>query len=168
MADLKVSGNITGGGVVKAPTGEFDNLNTKLNQKQDKLNASSISTGTVRSGVNDTVIEYKVNSNMSSWYRIWASGWKECGGFYNNITSYSTGTRDITLPISFSSKYSYTTTANVCSTDYDKSYLQMKDAELWFYTPYIQQLSSNKITIATVVKYVNSDSMPITYRCEGY
>ena len=58
MADLKVSGGITGGGAITAPTGNFTNINDQLNKKQDKLSAQAITTNTLRSGQNDTVTTY--------------------------------------------------------------------------------------------------------------
>lgn len=32
-------------------------------------------------GQQDTVVRYYRSSDGNSWYRIWASGWKECGGY---------------------------------------------------------------------------------------
>ena len=46
-----------------------------------KLSSGTVSPGTTVSGVNDTVVEYWVASDKKKWYRKWASGWKECGGY---------------------------------------------------------------------------------------
>ena len=46
--------------------------------------------GVVKTGAGDRVIESFVSSDGKTWYRKWASGWKECGmlrtGNWNNVT----------------------------------------------------------------------------------
>ena len=38
-----------------------------------------VALNTTRTGQNDTVVEYYVSSDGNTWYRKWASGWKEFG-----------------------------------------------------------------------------------------
>jgi len=63
------------------------------------LKSGTVSAGSTVQNVNDTVIEYWVASDKRSWYRIWASGWKECGvfGTSNNSNSH----KIVYLPIQF-------------------------------------------------------------------
>lgn len=42
-------------------------------------NALPVQSNTTRTGQNDTVVEYYMSSDNKTWYRKWASGWKECG-----------------------------------------------------------------------------------------
>lgn len=50
----------------------------------------------------DTVVEYFRSSNGTSWFRIWASGWKECGGVVKRA-NIENGISTITLFTSFAS-----------------------------------------------------------------
>ena len=87
MADLKVSGDITGGGgVVKAPTGEFDNLNNIIADLTNTINSIDYVTG--------------IGSNSNGWYRIWKSGWIEQGGHKDGGSNKISNTL-INFPISF-------------------------------------------------------------------
>jgi hypothetical protein len=52
-----------------------------MNDKQDKLVANPVALNTTRTGQNDTVVDYYMSSDGKTWYRKWASGWKECGGY---------------------------------------------------------------------------------------
>lgn len=55
-----------------------------------------IANGVAQTGAGDRVIESKIYSDGMTWYRKWASGWKECGLILNggsNITKQ--------LPITF-------------------------------------------------------------------
>lgn len=64
-----------------------------------------VALNTIRTGQNDTVVEYKVWSDGKTWYRKWASGWKECGMEIQHSGSISGGgisSQYITLPIEFS------------------------------------------------------------------
>ena len=47
----------------------------------------------------DYITEYS-SSNNSSWYRLWKSGFKECGVYVTGTDSYNTTT--ITFPVTFS------------------------------------------------------------------
>ena len=60
----------------------------------------------------DTVVSYYKSSDGSSWYRKWASGWKECGG----ITSTSVDNTAIALPITFAN-VDYVFVANTINSD---------------------------------------------------
>lgn len=85
------------------------------NNKQDKLTsgkginiengvissnlpANTIEIGKHYTGQNDTVIESYVSSDGNTWYRIWASGWKECGGTIVANSSNGVG-KTYTLPL---------------------------------------------------------------------
>lgn len=78
---------------------DIDNIVTELNSKQAKLTAQSVSLNTTRIGQNDTVIEYFVSSDATTWYRKWASGWKECGGCFMSADT-SSGVY-LAFPITF-------------------------------------------------------------------
>lgn len=78
---------------------DIDNIVTELDGKQDKLTAQSVSLNTTRIGQNDTVIEYFVSSDATTWYRKWASGWKECGGCFMSADT-SSGVY-LAFPITF-------------------------------------------------------------------
>ena len=75
----------------------INNIVSDVNLKQDKLVANSVALNTTRAGQNDTVIEYYMSSDGNTWYRKWASGWKECG-----ITVLSNGSGTCNLPLTFS------------------------------------------------------------------
>lgn len=63
--------------------------------------------GSTKTGAGDRVIETYVSSDGQTWYRKWASGWKECGIRYSNSSvglGQSAGNSvDITinLPVTF-------------------------------------------------------------------
>ena len=61
--------------------------------------AQAVALNTTRSGQNDTVVEYAVTDSGNTWYRKWASGWKECGG---TVAGIANGGDTVTLPVSFS------------------------------------------------------------------
>ncbi len=51
-----------------------------LSQELTNLkNALPVQSNTTRTNQNDTVVEYYMSSDNKTWYRKWASGWKECG-----------------------------------------------------------------------------------------
>lgn len=58
--------------------------------------------GVAHTGAGDRVVESYVSSDGLTWYRKWASGWKECGGYSSNTLSNYLKT--IALPIEFSNK----------------------------------------------------------------
>lgn len=78
---------------------EIDNIINDLNNKQDTLTAKGPALNTTRTGQNDTVIEYYVSSDATTWYRKWASGWKECGGCFMSADT-SSGVY-LAFPITF-------------------------------------------------------------------
>jgi hypothetical protein len=58
-----------------------------------------VSAGVTRAGQHDTVSEYYVTSDGNTWYRKWASGWKECGG---KIAKNVSGRHKVAFPLEFS------------------------------------------------------------------
>ena len=70
-----------------------------------KLVADKIALGTTLTNQNDTVVESYVSSDGKTWYRKWASGWKECGmeiQHSGSISGSGIASQYITLPIEFS------------------------------------------------------------------
>lgn len=79
--------------------------------------AQAVATNTTRTGQNDTVVEYYMSSDGNTWYRKWASGWKECGlHVVKTMTPPANGANSgfglITLPITFSNKLYQTQITN--------------------------------------------------------
>ena len=78
-------------------------ITTELNNKANK-NLGNVTAITEPSGGGyttfgpDWVVQMGKNSDASGWYRLWASGWKECG---INFTGAGTGEATINLPINF-------------------------------------------------------------------
>ena len=60
--------------------------------------------GSTTTGSGDRVIETYISSDEKTWYRKWASGWKECGMI---LTGGNWGNKSVTLPISFMKSTSY-------------------------------------------------------------
>ena len=54
--------------------------------------------GSTTTGAGDRVIETYISSDGLTWYRKWASGWKECGGI---VSRGSEGYRTLSLPLIF-------------------------------------------------------------------
>ena len=98
----------------------LDNFATELNNKADKTLSNvtypSINLGATTTGTGDRVIQQYISSDGLTWYRKWASGWKECGVSISSSTTTSTFTT-ITLPITFTN-----TNYNVTSSGYNSSY----------------------------------------------
>lgn len=63
--------------------------------------------GIAHYGYGDRVVENFISSDGNTWYRIWASGWKECGVI---VSGGGQGTK--TLPIDFSTT-NYTVVGNI-------------------------------------------------------
>lgn len=84
----------------KADQSLLDTLDTnKANKDLSNVTYPQIvENGIAQTGAGDRVVESKIYSDGLTWYRKWASGWKECG---MTITANSTFT-DYTLPITFS------------------------------------------------------------------
>lgn len=71
-----------------------------LNNKADKL-LSNVTypenkKGSTTTGSGDRVIKTYISSNGKTWYRIWESGWKECGMI---LTGGNWGNKSISLPL---------------------------------------------------------------------
>ena len=81
--------------------------NNKANNDLSNVTYPSITAGSTTSGSGDRVVEQYLSSDGQTWYRKWASGWKECGMFYQSpsISLSSVASKDIgliALPITFS------------------------------------------------------------------
>ena len=89
---------------VETNTSNIATLNASVEQKADK-NLSNVTypqvvaDGIAKTGAGDRVIESKIWSDGKTWYRKWASGWKECGLVFDH----SAGTTNKLLPINFNS-----------------------------------------------------------------
>ena len=107
--DQAISGTKTFSSSPKVPTPSSDDnstavattawVNAKFTPTQVNANGANIT------GQNDTVVDYWVASDGNSWYRIWASGWKECGGIFDciNIPPYGEvhTSEAVIYPVSF-------------------------------------------------------------------
>lgn len=76
-------------------TGLSGELNNKANKDLSNVTYPTYTKGSTTTGTTDRVIEQFVSSDGLTWYRKWASGWKECGGVsatntsdWQNITTY--------------------------------------------------------------------------------
>lgn len=82
---------------------DINNALNEINNKADKnlnnVTYPSIISGSTTTGSGDRVIEQYVSSDGKTWYRKWASGWKECGTVYTSSSGYGTWN----MPITFSS-----------------------------------------------------------------
>lgn len=67
----------------------------KLREYVGDIIEYNVSVATEAENQHDTVVKYYRSSDGLTWYRIWASGWKECGGFISMYVSNS----DILLPV---------------------------------------------------------------------
>lgn len=100
--------------------------------------------------VADYVIEVGSNNSNSSWYRIWASGWKECGGIVPPSTDAFVTT---TFPVTFSSM----PTLNV-------KFMYGYDGDLLY-----QYISPRNITTTSFqIKAYVSGCQGTAWRAEGY
>ena len=75
---------------------------TALTDKVDKTQPAITGNGTFNG--NDRVITTYISNSGKTWYRIWASGWKECGMFLSGTW----GDHEVALPISFTGTRTYT------------------------------------------------------------
>lgn len=97
-------------------------LSTQLSNlaSKDLSNVSqpSVSTGGTFNG-NDRVVETKISTDGTAWYRIWASGWKECGGQITGVAYNSSGRFTFPLPSGFSdNKYNIVGSVVTPNTDH--------------------------------------------------
>lgn len=87
------------------PTTTIDyQLVNKADKTLSNVTYPTITAGSTTTGIADRVIKQYMSSDGLTWYRVWASGWKECG---LKISASSWGNGTYTLPITFSnSNYS--------------------------------------------------------------
>lgn len=79
-------------------------------------NSGTVSAGTTVTGKNDTVTEYYVSSDNKTWYRKWASGWKECGGYASGADIRNDYT--VVLPITFTNSNYKVQITNIWAASY--------------------------------------------------
>lgn len=132
---------------------DFNNLSALIQGKQDKLVADRIVEQNTFTGENDTVVQYFVNG--STWYRIWASGWKECGFSTGNIGASSGKT--LTLPVTFSTVY------------YSVSYIpDAGRANVSSWIGGYAQLGSKTVNSFYIKNCVSGGGLSFTIVCQGY
>lgn len=77
-------------------------ITNALDGKQNTLNPGTINDdGEPVINTNDTVVSTYYNATTSNWYRVWASGWKECGGKFTmtSISANSSEFRSVSIPL---------------------------------------------------------------------
>lgn len=79
-----------------------ENNNIYINQK--RVTPAQISLNSTVDNQMDTVVKYSISSDGTSWYRIWASGWKECGSTYKNGNQRIHTSDKYGLPVKFSTQ----------------------------------------------------------------
>lgn len=88
--------------VSMAQAAEFINsLEAIYTKIAGQFSETTTSAGTTGTGANDTVVEYWKSADGTMWYRLWASGWVEQGGFIDRTVSANT-TVTVSLPVEFS------------------------------------------------------------------
>ena len=75
--------------------------NSKANNDLANVTYPSITAGSTTSGSGDRVVEQYLSSDGQTWYRKWASGWKECGFFIS-------GKKNTDIPVTTPSTFSNT------------------------------------------------------------
>ena len=92
-----------------------DVLNNKADKYLSNVTYPENKKGSTTTGSCDRVIKTYISNNGKTWYRVWESGWKECG--FVKTTNTLDGIK--TLPITFSSSnyvvvaiHNYTTSMN--------------------------------------------------------
>lgn len=82
---------------------DIDNITTELNNKADKTLSNvtypTITVGATTTGTADRVIKQYLSSDGMTWYRVFVSGWKECGFF---VSGKKNTDIPVTTPIAFS------------------------------------------------------------------
>jgi hypothetical protein len=78
-------------------------INLRGNTTRPQYNSADIA---LLSDMADRIVETYISSDGNTWYRIWSSGWKECG--FVKVQTSNSGNRTMTLPISFTNVNSYT------------------------------------------------------------
>ena len=93
-------------------TNENEKMFTTIEWVNNKLTPTPITASGVEvTGQNDTVVDYWVASDGNTWYREWASGWIEQGGWFGYNQGSSTVNRvyEIFFPKPFANKNYYYT-----------------------------------------------------------
>ena len=90
-------------GDLNATNSNINSLNeNKANKDLSNVTYPSIIAGSTTSGSGDRVVEQYLSSDGKTWYRKWASGWKECGGIGSMVGGGSGDYTDvITFPVTF-------------------------------------------------------------------
>lgn len=124
--------------------------------------AQSVALNTTRTGQNDTVVEYYMSSDGKTWYRKWASGWKEIGGHIDlnrNIPKQDTYGVDINI-----SAVGFTETPKIfCaigSGDGYSSYL--------LYTKNYNETLTNKDTVRLTGRNLSTDGLLVNAKIDYY
>ena len=145
---------------------EMDNIASEMNLKQNKLISNPVALNTTRAGQNDTVIEHYMSSDGNTWYRKWASGWKECGLHVEKTMAppangANTSFGNITLPIQFSNKLYQTQITNEWCVSYGDKF--------FFSAERIGSTSTSNVISVAVTTCTNS-TMPssMTIGCNIY
>lgn len=112
----------------------------------------AITSGSTTTGSGDRVVEQYYSSDKKSWYRLWASGWKECGMFLS--TGSSTTQTTYILPITFSDTY-YTAVCSICGNS-DGTNIA------------IQRMGLVSKTVSQVTAWGNNTNFTKYLYCAGY
>lgn len=87
-------------GTSTAGTMSQNAVTTELNNKADNTLSNvtypAITAGETTTGTADRVIKQYMSSDGLTWYRLWASGWKECGGM---VTGNKNTDITVTVPL---------------------------------------------------------------------
>lgn len=81
-----------------------DVLNNKADKYLSNVTYPENKEGSTTTGSGDRVIKTYISSDGKTWYRVWESGWKECGLI---LTGGSWGNKSVGLPVSFFKTNSY-------------------------------------------------------------
>ena len=89
---------------------EIPNISNLANKDLSNVTYPTNTAGSTTTGSGDRVIQTYISSDGNTWYRLWASGWKECGLYYVNTSAGLNGSSsvghavnlEIALPITFS------------------------------------------------------------------
>ena len=108
QSDLNTTNNnvATNTSNIATNTSDINNLKTSKanNDLSNVTYPQMIPDGIEHQGAGDRVIETYISSDGKTWYRKWASGWKECGG-YSTVALYLFK-KTIVLPnITFANTY---------------------------------------------------------------
>ena len=133
------------------PQTQLNNLNNnKANKDLSNVTYPTNTPGNTTTGDGDVVIETYISNDGRTWFRIWKSGWKECG-IYATLSTWSSG--NVALPITFSNtNYTCVATSQTTSTS-----TGLNSAQLG-----IESKTTNTITL-----WASTSSPKIIYCC-GY